>query len=594
MKVSELFENLNNYEIIGENKEVEFVVSNYEELVYVKKASIAAIYILKEYIYLDGKYIDKTEKEILNELKEVIKLEPEAIVLSNGLKEKINKKLKDNITYIFVNNINIAEAAISTTYFSNPSLGMKIIGITGSTNRRQVAEMVKTTFDKLGIKTALLSESDSFIEEFKEETDCFEGSLEFQKYLSKLKNMNIEVLILDIMPVVLKYDILLGIKYDIAAFTNLNREEKYLKNFKDIEEYLNTVKKIFAFADNKIIYNDDPAAYYLKQELDQYKTFGTVNKSDYVAVNEFGSVFTTSFSIYLDKAWYRVKVSIPGKEGVLAALAAIAILRASNVDVKKIIEAISDAKVKGDFEVLLNEYEIHVVYHNLKRDDLDEVDWIVKRAKALVSGRMVCVLSRDGLDLYEKYSDFSKIEKDKNDKKENPKAYFKKNKNNREKKYYDLLDISDEDKKEIQKEKKYRKELATVVGRTAEIIILTTGSSNFESEKNIITEMRDGINKTKTRYFEIYNRRRALEKSVQNCQQRDMILILNAGSSEKINKFGEIKELNERQIILDALDKVKPETNAEAIADLKEMMKNITKDKNINTENKNNNDNKDN
>ena len=89
----------------------------------------------------------------------------------------------------------------------------------------------------------------------------------------------------------------------------------------------------------------------------------------------------------------------------------------------------------------------------------------------------------------------------------------------------------------------------------ASLTILTADNSRYEKTTDIIQEIIKGVKEVNGNYLVIENRKNALEYALQIAKVGDMIMILGKGH-EKYQDLSGIKyQFNEKQILLDYLNK---------------------------------------
>ena len=97
--------------------------------------------------------------------------------------------------------------------------------------------------------------------------------------------------------------------------------------------------------------------------------------------------------------------------------------------------------------------------------------------------------------------------------------------------------------------------MGKVSGTYADLSIITSDNSRFEKTSDIIQDIITGLAPTNGKYVAIENRQEAIEYALKNAMPGDMILILGKGHQMYQEINGEKFEFNERQIILDYVNK---------------------------------------
>ena len=65
--------------------------------------------------------------------------------------------LDDNITYVQVNDSNIALGIIAANFYDNPSEKIKLVGVTGTNGKTSIVSMLSQMFSLLNVKVGMLS-----------------------------------------------------------------------------------------------------------------------------------------------------------------------------------------------------------------------------------------------------------------------------------------------------------------------------------------------------------------------------------------------------------------------------------------------------
>lgn len=536
LEITNVFCELNAFEKEKENL-------NVQNILYIVR-NTKSIYKSKS---KNKKVLIKTKSEIFEEIKEILKHKIGNIVISKDIYEDkdfdtLFKEIIEfsNTNIIPISNIKAGEANIAINFFENPSMDLKVVGIYGDENSELLAEYIKKIYENLGVSALYLNEKNEYIE----------NTLEFQKLLSKYKESGIKTLIINTSAVSLADDMYLGTIFETGIFTDISEDKEYWEyNFKNINEYLDGILKLFIYANTNIINNDDIAADYIKNVNKNYLTYGIANKSTYNATDVNIRANDTNYIVIVNGKVERITSSIFGMDAVYASLASLTygISTSKNLDVIK--ESINETYIPYSKEMLKNDLGLQILLD--KTSNPLKIEKILKEAKKLVTGRTVVLVSRDGLDIYDALPlKASEIEKYENE--EERKEKIKEEIKLRESK------IKDENAEEIEGEKNIRKNLGEVLSKQSDISIITTGSSKFENQNQIISEIMLGIDKKRTKPFIYLDREEAVISALYNIQKRDLIAIFGMGDNE-LDIKGRKKAVNQREIINKFLEDNKEE-----------------------------------
>lgn len=535
INISNLFCSLDEY---NELKKIQ-KIKNEENKINPKEI----LFILKntKYVIKNGekKYLTKTVKELYEEIKNILLEKIAVIVLDEN---KINKKeftetFNEIISFnktkvIFVKEINNYEGIIASHFFETPSIDLKVIGVYGDKYGKYISKFLEGIYLESNIPAALINER----------KENLRSAVDFQGTLSHLKKSGVKTVIINASAQSLNDGMFMGTFFEAGVFGDISEEEKYWKqNFENLNDYLNSVLKLFMYTKYNIINNDDYASDYVKNINPNNYTFGIVNRSTYNATDVNIRAINTNYLVLVGGKVERIGIRMHGMDLVYSSLAALTYGLSSGLNFINIKNSLEHTYIPYKKEMLENDLELQILLDETV--DPEEIDQILKDAKKLVTGRITVVISRDGLDIYDdlpiKIDETYKLKEDKEKLKEELK--------NREEK------IKRENKKEIEDERKTRKRLGEVLSKHADIGIITTGSSKFENQNQIIREIEEGVNKKKTKVFKYLDRKEALISSMYNIQQRDLVAIFGI-SDEKLDIKGKKEFIDQKQILKNYLE----------------------------------------
>lgn len=302
MKFKDLFKNLKNVEIKGDqNLEIKALTSNLDDVV---EGSCYIAY-------------DDTKKKEIND---AIKKGAVAIVVSK------KRQISDEVTYAFVSDIGIAKAAISSTFYDNPSTKMKVIGVLGDEQRLIASMLITEGLMESGKKVGIITKRETGIRGKNITRENILDSLFIQKKLYDFEKEKIEYAVLEIPLESVANNDVLGCKFEeiLLTKTNINTD-----NFKEkleggsIEEFLEKHYKIFKWSDFNVLNNDDLLSDEIKKISKKHITYGISNESDYNAFDINLRNTRVDFLVRIQGSVERVIINIPGMDTVEAALGAL-------------------------------------------------------------------------------------------------------------------------------------------------------------------------------------------------------------------------------------------------------------------------------
>lgn len=97
--------------------------------------------------------------------------------------------------------------------------------------------------------------------------------------------------------------------------------------------------------------------------------------------------------------------------------------------------------------------------------------------------------------------------------------------------------------------------MGLVVGKNADIAVLTSDNPRFEDPVKIIKEVEKGLDKTMIRYCSVEDRRKAIEYALSQAQEGDIVLLCGKGH-ETYQVYGdEYMHFDEHEIVREILGK---------------------------------------
>jgi UDP-N-acetylmuramoyl-L-alanyl-D-glutamate--2,6-diaminopimelate ligase len=153
-------------------------------------------------------------------------------------------ELHDAVTYVEVENSNVALAKIAANYFDNPSSKLKLIGVTGTNGKTTVATLMYNLFQKAGYKAGLLSTV-----KIKVGTDTYKAthttpdSVAINTYLAKMVDEKVTHCFMEVSSHGIHQSRTEALAFDGGVFTNLTHD--HLDYHNTFLEYRNVKKKFF-------------------------------------------------------------------------------------------------------------------------------------------------------------------------------------------------------------------------------------------------------------------------------------------------------------------------------------------------------------
>lgn len=248
-------------------------------------------------------------------------------------------------------------AHLANVYYGVPSKKMIVIGITGTKGKTSTSNFIWSVLESAGIKTGIISTANVRIGE-KEFPNPYHmtmpGRFKVQGFLKQMLNENCQVAIVETTSQGLIQHRHIGIRYDIAIFTNLFPEHiDSHGNFENYKKAKGILFKYLSAFPNKVIGGEkipktiivnadsEHAKYYENFKADKKISFSVSNAGDCKAENIVEKLGEVSFRV----GEYDYKINISGRFNVYNTLPAIILGKIFGIDEKGIQKGFDNLKV---------------------------------------------------------------------------------------------------------------------------------------------------------------------------------------------------------------------------------------------------------
>ena len=150
------------------------------------------------------------------------------------------------ITYVLVNDTNLALAFLAANYYGNPSKKLKLIGITGTNGKTTVASLLFQLFKKAGFKVGLLSTVKILVDDREyNATHTTPDSLTINHYLSEMCADGVTFCFMEVSSHGIHQKRSEALHFEGGIFTNLSHD--HLDYHTTFAEYRDVKKSFFDF-----------------------------------------------------------------------------------------------------------------------------------------------------------------------------------------------------------------------------------------------------------------------------------------------------------------------------------------------------------
>ena len=158
--------------------------------------------------------------------------------------ESIPADKKEGVTYVEVEDSNIALAIMAANFYENPSSKLQLVGVTGTNGKTTIATLLYQLFKNAGYKVGLLSTVKIMVnnEEHKA-THTTPNSLAINKYLSLMIDAGVEYCFMEVSSHGIHQKRTEGLVFAGGVFTNLSHD--HLDYHETFAEYRDVKKSFF-------------------------------------------------------------------------------------------------------------------------------------------------------------------------------------------------------------------------------------------------------------------------------------------------------------------------------------------------------------
>ncbi len=307
------------------------------------------------------------------------------------------------IPQVVVSNTRHKIADIADRFYSRPSLGLNLIGITGTNGKTTVTHLIQRIFEENNQKCALIGTLGYKLSsngEYRDAKHTTPQAPELQATLRMIKDVEkIDNVVMEVSSHALEQNRVGGCRFDGAVFTNLTQD--HLDYHITMENYFNAKAILFknlkegCFAVINI--DDEYGERFLNTVPEGVKkyTYGVKNKADVMAKDIEFSLNGAEFILVAQGEEYKVSLHMNGMFSVYNVLAAITTAIAQGIDIKIALKALENVKgVAGRFEVVAKKPLVIVDYAHTP----DGLENVLNSAREITpkDGHLICLFGCGG------------------------------------------------------------------------------------------------------------------------------------------------------------------------------------------------------
>ncbi len=315
----------------------------------------------------------------------------------------VERPLEIKIPQVVVSCTRHKIADIADRFYSRPSLGLNLIGITGTNGKTTVTHLIQRIFEENNQKCALIGTLGyklSSNSEYRDAKHTTPQAPELQATLRMIKDVEkIDNVVMEVSSHALEQNRVGGCRFNGAVFTNLTQDHLdyhiTMENYFDAKAILFKNLKEGCFAVINI--DDEYGERFLNvipKGVKKY-TYGVKNKADVMAKDIQFSLNGAEFTLVTKNDEYKVSLHMNGMFSVYNVLAAITTAIAEKIDIKVALKALENVKgVAGRFEVVAKKPLVIVDYAHTP----DGLENVLNSAREITpkDGNLICLFGCGG------------------------------------------------------------------------------------------------------------------------------------------------------------------------------------------------------
>lgn len=294
-------------------------------------------------------------------------------------------------------------ADIADRFYSRPSLGINLIGITGTNGKTTVTHLIQKIFEENQEKCALIGTLGyklSSTGEYRDAKHTTPQAPELQATLRMIKDVEkIDNVVMEVSSHALEQNRVGGCRFNGAILTNLTQD--HLDYHITMDNYFKAKSLLFERlneGDFAVINLDDEYGEKFLSVVPEgvrIYTYGVKNNADIMAKDIQFSLNGAEFKLVIKGEEYNVNLHMNGMFSVYNVLAGVSAAVAMGIDIKVALKALQNVHgVAGRFEIV-NKKPLVIVDYAHTPDGLENV---LKSAREITpaDGKLICLFGCGG------------------------------------------------------------------------------------------------------------------------------------------------------------------------------------------------------
>jgi UDP-N-acetylmuramoyl-L-alanyl-D-glutamate--2,6-diaminopimelate ligase len=377
----------------------------------------------------------------------------------------------------------LALALLAVAFSGNPSLEMRVVGITGTNGKTTTAYLVASIFEAAEIPCGLLGTVGYRIgDDVRAATHTTPEAPEVQTLLREMVDRGCGACAMEVSSHALSLRRVDGMTFAAAVFTNLTRD--HLDFHGDMDAYFQAKRRLFEMLPRdapSLINVDDPRGAVLAGMTGRPVTYAVNRAADVTPGPLSFSLTGLEFDVRTPRGTMHVKSPLVGRPNVYNILAAVATGTALGLSFHEIESGVASLTgVPGRFQLVSGPRSDVMVVVDYAHTD-DALRNLLETARPLASGRLITVFGCGG-----------------------------------------------------DRDRTKRPLMGAVAGRLSDLIVITSDNPRSEDPLRIIEEIHRGITPDTQRdatqsTLTVPDRREAINKAIELARPGDLVLIAGKG-----------------------------------------------------------------
>ena len=294
-------------------------------------------------------------------------------------------------------------ADIADRFYSSPSKGINLIGITGTNGKTTVTHLIQKILEENGQKCALIGTLGYKLSsngEYRDAKHTTPQAPELQATLRMIKDVEkIDNVVMEVSSHALEQNRVGGCQFNGAVLTNLTQD--HLDYHITMDNYFEAKALLFKRLEENdfavINADDNYAERFLSVIPENVKvlTYGVKKDADVIAKDINFSLNGAEFTLVIKNNEYKVNLHMNGMFSVYNVLAAISASITMGIDLKTSLKALENVKgVAGRFEVVAKKPLVIVDYAHTP----DGLENVLNSAREITpkDGKLICLFGCGG------------------------------------------------------------------------------------------------------------------------------------------------------------------------------------------------------